>query len=1149
MPIDRGGLRYEIEVVSKNLDSLRKLRAEIKSTLSAQVGATQAQVAAARQAAALAKAQAATVAANARAGAAASRAAVQYNKQAIAQAKLAAQQAKSAAAANANAASNNAAAASVRNVSSANNQAVSPIRRYIAHLFRHTAASQSAAAATNQLLFSMRRLIGTLAIFQAARAVGGAFIGLIKNSISFNASIETANIGIAGLISNIGKIRNSVTGELVPPTEKFAAALELSSDFTKALRADAIRTTATFEELARAAQEALAPALSAGLSLDEARKVSVLVSQAASALNIQQNQLGEELRSLLGGTATARTTRVAAAFGVTADELNKLVREAKAAGRLFEFIQERLKGTAESASLAALSFNGLTARIKDALGLAGGAAAEALFADLKKQLVDIIELLVPKRDDGEVIANPRAVRVLSVLFVAIRDVIIQIRSEFEKMSESDWLGSFTALASILRSIGIFAVGFIRGLLQGFADVAAVVSALSDNLSGLDTSRLADTAALFGRILVSVLAIQLAWAVTAKVLALVVVPLRVLATGFAVIAAIAHAIAAVELAKIVLKLRTMHVLFVTKLLPALSTFLLRFVLIPAAIAAAIYALGSFFKSIFENLLGVSLSWKQFGELLVQTVSLAGNKIEKIWTYLVEGMKYAFNELIIGVTAGWRKLLDIIQPLAGIFSDKAANAISSASNAVSKMVEENLRSKAEAAKQLQADLDALDSEAQDIEKKILDIARRKPKPGEDTSLGGFAGLADEAAGALLGADSKFSELLIGPKVKAGLKSWAGSAADFLLDLLPESMAEGLKGGWDAFVKGEFDPAKWIEKIEEALGKFKFEGSGGKEALTEAQRFKLVSDRKKVENEIADLYRNATAQRVADLRLQLELLREEERVVKSTVQDEEERNLKLDILAAKIGLVTNEARKLGNADVQGGITAGIDDFIQSADPFVAAQKLMSNALSGFADALAGALTEPKDAGKRLLDFFKSLVQAIIAEFLKIQIAKLLVSLGAGSVEGGPVGTGKVHGGPIRGYADGGSIHGPRPSGLDPRDTVPIWAQPGEFMQPVSAVRAYGHEFMEALRSRALPPGLMRALGALATGSRVPKLARSGPGFATGGEILPAAAAPTGGGGVIEIRSSGVVNDGLTRETLRAVAPGIKEPRNVIESKGGIR
>ena len=32
------------------------------------------------------------------------------------------------------------------------------------------------------------------------------------------------------------------------------------------------------------------------------------------------------------------------------------------------------------------------------------------------------------------------------------------------------------------------------------------------------------------------------------------------------------------------------------------------------------------------------------------------------------------------------------------------------------------------------------------------------------------------------------------------------------------------------------------------------------------------------------------------------------------------------------------------------------------------------------------------------------------------------------------------------------PRPRGVDRRDTVPIWAQPGEFMMRVDAVKKYG-------------------------------------------------------------------------------------------------
>ncbi len=73
-------------------------------------------------------------------------------------------------------------------------------------------------------------------------------------------------------------------------------------------------------------------------------------------------------------------------------------------------------------------------------------------------------------------------------------------------------------------------------------------------------------------------------------------------------------------------------------------------------------------------------------------------------------------------------------------------------------------------------------------------------------------------------------------------------------------------------------------------------------------------------------------------------------------------------------------------------------------------------------------------------------------------------------------------------------RPAGLHHTDTVPIWAAPGEFMQPVSAVQKYGPQVMEAIRRGSIDPMSLRALAGAGRSVRRP---RTG-GFQTGGEVL---------------------------------------------------
>ncbi|MCJ7663036.1 MAG: hypothetical protein MUO24_02210 [Desulfobacterales bacterium] len=144
--------------------------------------------------------------------------------------------------------------------------------------------------------------------------------------------------------------------------------------------------------------------------------------------------------------------------------------------------------------------------------------------------------------------------------------------------------------------------------------------------------------------------------------------------------------------------------------------------------------------------------------------------------------------------------------------------------------------------------------------------------------------------------------------------------------------------------------------------------------------------------------------------------------------------------------------------------------------------NAVGNFLTNLADGTMSVGDAIRQLgSDFAKAIqkmVLDIIVLIIKMQILKALESssIGAGLEGGGLVGA----------MQTGGSIRGP--SGID---KVPIRATAGEYMQPVSAVRYYGVQAMEAIRRKVVPreffaglmvPSSSRHSFALAAGGSVP-------------------------------------------------------------------
>jgi hypothetical protein len=156
------------------------------------------------------------------------------------------------------------------------------------------------------------------------------------------------------------------------------------------------------------------------------------------------------------------------------------------------------------------------------------------------------------------------------------------------------------------------------------------------------------------------------------------------------------------------------------------------------------------------------------------------------------------------------------------------------------------------------------------------------------------------------------------------------------------------------------------------------------------------------------------------------------------------------------------------------------QLADSF---QNLIPNALNagagavkGFLKNLADGTMSAKEAFKQLAkDFGTSIMDMIIDVGILILKMEILKALGYGTGAGATAGGGSLGGmgggggilgtvvsllGSLIGFQTGGFIRGP--SGAD---VIPIRGTAGEYMQPVPAVRYYGLQAMEAIRSRAIP------------------------------------------------------------------------------------
>jgi hypothetical protein len=157
--------------------------------------------------------------------------------------------------------------------------------------------------------------------------------------------------------------------------------------------------------------------------------------------------------------------------------------------------------------------------------------------------------------------------------------------------------------------------------------------------------------------------------------------------------------------------------------------------------------------------------------------------------------------------------------------------------------------------------------------------------------------------------------------------------------------------------------------------------------------------------------------------------------------------------------------------------------------------------------------DKNGKAINSFKDLISNVGRLFKENPLQFVFTALGLAGGGGMGGGLGFADGGRVPGSGGApsfahlfaqGFARGGRPSWLPASDTVAAWLTPGEFVEPLSAVRKYGVGFMESVRSLSFPADVAHAF---AGGIHVPApVSTPAPrGYASGGAVAGGA---SGGG-----------------------------------------
>lgn len=222
-------------------------------------------------------------------------------------------------------------------------------------------------------------------------ALGAAVKTATSESLRYLGQLETSGLGIATSFMTGGKYVDQTTGKVLQGSSALKTAQADSAATMQQLQIANLQTIATLDQLVRAYQETLPVAMAKGFNRDQVLQFTTAMVQAAGAIGLRMDQLGEETRSILTGAIDPRTSRIATVLGLRNEDVKE---HSKNAQQLFDFLMQKLDAYKVAGLEIQKTWDGLWSNTKDIALQAGGQTFQPLFDQVKYELVQITSHMV-----------------------------------------------------------------------------------------------------------------------------------------------------------------------------------------------------------------------------------------------------------------------------------------------------------------------------------------------------------------------------------------------------------------------------------------------------------------------------------------------------------------------------------------------------------------------------------------------------------------------------------------------------------------------------------------------------------------------------------------------------------------------------------
>lgn len=199
------------------------------------------------------------------------------------------------------------------------------------------------------------RLMSPATLLAGGGLIGGAIYGL-KELIGFKAELETTHLAFTQVIQDAFDSQGAFGN--------WTKTMQISQQVLDDLRAQAVNTPASFDDLKASFIQIVEPLTKAGASLREVDKLSAAIAtRELLTPGSPQGALARDVRQLLTGYASAAQIGSGRLRGIV-NEMNKLVRAGKL-GQAVDLVTKKLAISEDAAKAFGDSFSGKLATLKD----------------------------------------------------------------------------------------------------------------------------------------------------------------------------------------------------------------------------------------------------------------------------------------------------------------------------------------------------------------------------------------------------------------------------------------------------------------------------------------------------------------------------------------------------------------------------------------------------------------------------------------------------------------------------------------------------------------------------------------------------------------------------------------------------------------